>query len=153
MKKNSITLAMSFGILLIILIATSCSPSNSGGSSDSDIITGSVILNDHEDIVTPVMDIINGTISKVSPEMEYSLNNRSTWTSCAGSAVDVTFNIGNLVWVRDIGDSASEFFLGEVEALFGPYLIAGDRIYLGLNNWDDVTMASSGDTHKVKVVL
>ena len=95
------------------------------------------------------MDIKGGTISNVSPEMEYSVNNRSTWISCSGSVVEVTFSIGNLVWVRDIGDSATEFFLGEVEAISGSDLIAGDRLYLGLNSWDDVTIASSGDIHKV----
>ena len=146
MKKTIITLSVSFGILLIALLTTGC---NSGGSSGSDIITGSVILSDHEDIVTPVMDIISGTISKVSPEMEYSVDNRSTWTSCAGSVVNVTFSIDNLVWVRDIDDSASEFFLGEVEATSGPDLIAGDKIYLGTDNWNDVSIASAGDIHKV----
>ncbi len=148
MKKNFTTLLVSFGIIFFALISSGCPQPGSGGSSD--ISDNSIIFSEYENIITPVMNIIDGTISKVSPEMEYSLNNKSTWISCTGSVVDVTFSIGNLVWVRDIGISTTEFFLGEVEALSGPDLIAGNRIYLGLNNWDDVTIASSGDIHKVK---
>jgi len=36
-----------------------------------------------------------------------------------------------------------------VDPSLGPDLIAGDRIYLGTDNWNDASIATSGDIHKV----
>ena len=91
------------------------------------------------------MDIKDKSIKNVSPGMEYSLDGKKTWVKCTDFLRDIDFKTGDLVWVRYIDNSSSEFFLGRVNATTGPDLTAVGRINFQINSMD-VTFASPGDT-------
>jgi hypothetical protein len=82
-----------------------------------------------------VMDILGNQIYNVSYLLEYSLNNKSTWTDCGGGIVNVSFAQGNRVWVREKANPSNEWFLGEVKYTTGyPDLAPSSRIAFSV--WD-----------------
>ncbi|MBF0543140.1 MAG: Ig-like domain-containing protein [Candidatus Riflebacteria bacterium] len=96
------------------------------------------------------LDIASNTINNLSPSMEYSLNNGSSWQSCTSSVVQTTLSVGNNVCVRNKNDDSSKVSLGIVNSLSGPDLIAGNQIFIGTGEWNDQNSASPGESMRIK---
>jgi len=102
---------------------------------------------------TPYFNALAGKIYNVYPSMEYSLDDGSTWSDCAGSEVSASFSVGDKIWVRIKSTPAQAWYLGQVSAgSDSADLIADDEINLGLYNsatnvWTDIASASVGGTH------
>ena len=154
MKK----LLFSFFSFLILLLFVSCP--DGGGSSSNDLIFNQ----DNflaESSSEPYLDILNSKICNTTSQMEYSLDNGSTWADCVGSIQDVTLNVADHVIVREIADTSWTRDLGTVTALSGlSDFYSGNRIYVGdaydINTssyWDDDAFFSYGDDYDIYTIL
>ena len=119
------------------------------GMTDSDIASALYTITPLGETINSYMDIVNNKIYDVSPQMEYSLNDGQDWYACDSSVIDVTFSVGDKVWVRITDDAVIERYLGEVASLSGPDLSAGDQIYIGFDNWGDLFSGAPGDSLKI----
>ncbi|MBF0410796.1 MAG: hypothetical protein HQM10_25850 [Candidatus Riflebacteria bacterium] len=101
------------------------------------------------------MNIPEGKIYSVSPDMEYTLDNGNSWIPCSSSSsvVVASFSVGNIVWVRKTGNDSSKIKLGQVNSLTGGDLIASNRLHVGKlesgNIWYDFFSGSPNEQMKL----
>ncbi len=140
-KRHLVTLFLT-GLIVLFSACGFFIPNNLDNNNDDD---------DEEDYYTlSYLDILNGKILNVLPGMEYSLNDKSTWDACLSSYVSVVLAVGNRVFVRQISDHSKEYFLGEVKALSGRAdLVAGNSLFVGEGDWEDVPSAYAGQTKNI----
>lgn len=114
----------------------------------SEISTGEYIIYTPSNNV-PYMDVSDGVIYNMSRIFEYSLDDGITWTDCDGSSIDVAFEIGDQVWVRDKADHDISYYLGEVEVLSGADLMPLYS-YVGSGGFSDQDYGSVGEDMTLK---
>lgn len=96
--------------------------------------------------------VAEGRIYGTTASMEYSLDDRGSWSACAAttSYTAVTFSTGDEVWVRQAEDPTTERYLGTVAATSGVDLYPGGPVYVGEGAWSDTTTGVPGDARRVK---
>ena len=152
MKKPAAAAILFYLAIFTALILTGCSGGGAGGGEQPYAPQSSLddIILDTDFLQHVYLDITQSQIANTSVDMEYSLTDGSTWVDCTDNPQPVVLTVGTGVWIRNEGDGSSERFLGQVDALSGPDINAGDELYVGVydagaNTWDDVSSASPGN--------
>ncbi|WP_319560209.1 CARDB domain-containing protein [Marispirochaeta sp.] len=160
MKKSGIAIVLVYLAIAATLILTGCTGGGAGGgqvpyapqSSLDDLIV------DTDFSQNAYLDVAQSTIVNTSVDMEYSLDDGSTWNDCISNPQSVVLSVGTRVWIRNAGDSSSERFLGQVEAFSGPDINVGDELYIGIydaenSTWNDVSSASPGNSLNIMAYI
>ncbi|MBF0407736.1 MAG: Ig-like domain-containing protein [Candidatus Riflebacteria bacterium] len=100
------------------------------------------------------MNVPENRIYNVSPEMEYSLNDGSSWNAINSWIAQVSFTVNDTVWVRKAGNDSTKIKIGTVKSLSGSDLVAGNNLNIGKlytgNSWEDFFNGSPNEEMKLK---